>query len=224
MVDRHVSKGPRSNSERTRAALIRAGMKLFGERGFAATSTREIAAAANANIASIAYHFGGKEGLRDACAQFIVTTVQGLAQPLLAAMPVPDDEKAAELQIRAIVQRMAGFLLAAKEAGPIVQFILRELQHPTHALDIVYSGVFEPVHTRLCQVWAAATGEAPEDDETKLVVFTMIGQLVYFRIGREAVTRRMGWRHIGQEEAARIASVAVDNLLAVIGAHRSRTS
>lgn len=222
MTDRAPSKSSRANSERTRAALIEAGLKLFGDKGFAATSTREIAAAADANIASIAYHFGGKEGLRDACAQHIVATVQALAQPVLTTTPVPEDEKAAEAQLRAIVQRMAGFLLAASAAGPIVQFILRELQHPTQALDIIYNGVFEPVHRRLCQVWAAATGEAPEDDETKLVVFTMIGQLVYFRIGREAVTRRMGWSRIGPEEAARIASVAVDNLLAVIAAHRSR--
>src|SRR5690606_34272333 len=107
-------------------------------------------------------------------------------------MPVPADGEVALAQLRMIIQRMAGFLLAANEAGPIAQFILREMQHPTPALDIVYAGVFEPVHRRLCQVWAAATGEEPEDEETRIVVFTMIGQIVYFRIGRSAVTRRMG--------------------------------
>ena len=38
-------------------------MRGFGEKGFAATSIREIAALAGSNIASISYHFGGKEGL-----------------------------------------------------------------------------------------------------------------------------------------------------------------
>ena len=64
-----TSKERRSSSQQTRAALIAAGLRLFGEKGFDATSTRDIAAAANTNIASIAYHFGGKEGLRLACAQ-----------------------------------------------------------------------------------------------------------------------------------------------------------
>ena len=60
------------SAEQTRQALIRAALKLFGAKGFDGTSTREIAAAARANIGSIAYHFGGKEGLRLACADFIV--------------------------------------------------------------------------------------------------------------------------------------------------------
>ena len=48
----------------TRLALIRAALDLFGAKGFEAASTRDVAAAAGANLASIAYHFGGKEGLR----------------------------------------------------------------------------------------------------------------------------------------------------------------
>src|SRR5580693_5978684 len=55
----------------TRAALVTAALKLFGDKGFEAATTREIAAAAEVNIAMIAYHFGGKEGLRAACADFV---------------------------------------------------------------------------------------------------------------------------------------------------------
>ena len=58
-----------SAADMTRDALVRAALKLFGRQGFDGTSTREIAAEAKANIGSIAYHFGGKEGLRAACAQ-----------------------------------------------------------------------------------------------------------------------------------------------------------
>ncbi|RUU04606.1 TetR family transcriptional regulator, partial [Mesorhizobium sp. USDA-HM6] len=66
-----------SPADQTRAALVQAALKLFGRRGFDGTSTREIAAEAEANIGSIAYHFGGKEGLRAAAADFIVETIQG---------------------------------------------------------------------------------------------------------------------------------------------------
>ncbi|TIX80566.1 MAG: TetR family transcriptional regulator, partial [Mesorhizobium sp.] len=59
-----------SPADMTRAALVRAALKLFGRQGFDGTSTREIAAEAKANIGSIAYHFGGKEGLRAAAADY----------------------------------------------------------------------------------------------------------------------------------------------------------
>ena len=81
-----VSRGAHlSPADQTRAALIRAALKLFGRQGFEGTSTREIAALANANIGSIAYHFGGKEGLRAACADYIVETIGGIAGPALGA-------------------------------------------------------------------------------------------------------------------------------------------
>ncbi|RVC47943.1 TetR family transcriptional regulator, partial [Mesorhizobium sp. M4B.F.Ca.ET.088.02.2.1] len=68
-----------SPAEQTRAALVHAALKLFGRQGYDGTSTREIAAEAKANIGSIAYHFGGKEGLRTAAADYIVDTIQTIA-------------------------------------------------------------------------------------------------------------------------------------------------
>lgn len=217
-----------TQAEQTRAALIRASLKLFGQKGFDGTSTRDIAAAANANIGSIAYHFGGKEGLRLACAGFIVETIQRIAGPAIAAASAPGDsrsgEAAATAQIDAIVQRMVGFIVAQPEAGEIVQFVIRELSHPTSALDAIYAGVFEPVHRRLCAIWAAATGEEAEAEQTRLRVFAIIGQVVYFRIGREAVLRRMGWTAIGPAEAASIAGVITENVHAIRTAIKGKSS
>lgn len=211
---------PRSSSEATRAALIEAGLTLFGQKGFAATTTREIAAAAGANVAAIAYHFGGKEGLRDACAAHIVRMVQSIAGPVLGDLPAPPDEAAAMAQLRAVVYRVAGFLLASPEAGRIVQFILREMQQPTAALDILYGKLFEPMHRRFCEIWAAATGEDAESEESRIAVFTLIGQVVYFRVGREAVLRRMEWQTIGPRETELIAEAVFSNIVAILAARR----
>lgn len=213
--------GTSRSAESTRAALIKAGLKLFGEKGYAATSTREIAAAAKANIGSIAYHFGGKEALRDACAEHIVKTVRGVAEPAIMAAPQPANAAAAEEQLCAAVQRISGFLLASPETAGFVRFILRELQYPTTALDIIYHGVFEPVHKLLCRFWATATGEEAESDDVKIAVFTMIGQLVYFRIGREAVMRRLNWAELGPDETRKITEAVAINIKAAIAARRS---
>lgn len=206
------------SAEKTRSALIRAALKLFGEKGFAAASTREIAAEAKANIGSIAYHFGGKGALRDACAAHIVETVARVADPVLATIPPPADRAAAEAQFRVAAERMAGFLVAAPEVSSFVQFILREIQHPGPAFDILYAGLVEKVHRRLCAIWAAASGDDAESEAVKIAVFTLIGQTVYFRIAREAVLRRMGWRRIGPAEAGLITQAVLDNALAALAA------
>ncbi|MEX0405323.1 CerR family C-terminal domain-containing protein [Aquibium sp. LZ166] len=216
-----VSNQPIPAAEQTRAALIQAALRLFGEKGYDGTSTREIAGAARANIGSIAYHFGGKEGLRAACAEFIVETVQTVADQALGAQPAAAqaaDPETAQRILSAGIERMVDFIVARPESGAFVQFILRELAHPTAALDRIYSGVFEPTHRRFCQLWERATGEPAEDERTKLTVFTMIGQVVYFRIGREAVMRRMGWSGIGPAEAGKIVATARFNLDAVLAA------
>lgn len=213
-----------SSSDQTRLALIHSALTLFGRQGFDGTSTREIAAGAKANIGSISYHFGGKDGLRMAVADHIVTTIQGIAGPALgsldASLSAGMDAASARRQLHIVLERMVGYLVARPEAGEIVQFVLRELSRPTPALDRIYAGVFEPVHRRLCLLWEAATGEPAESDTVRLSVFTMIGQVVYFRIGREAVLRRMGWPDIGPSQAAAILAVAGGNLDAILDARK----
>lgn len=201
----------------TRQALVKAALKLFGTVGYDGASTREIAAAANANIGSIAYHFGGKDGLRLAVAEHIIGLMQAVIARTLAegpAMPETPDE--AEALLLLALERMFEFIAGSQEAADIVPFILREMAQPTAAFERIYSGVFEPIHIRFCQVWSLATGERADSEQTKLAIFTLIGQGVYFRIGREALIRRLGWSEVGSEEVKAIIAVARRNLQAAI--------
>lgn len=204
----------------TRQSLVLTALRLFGEKGFEATTTREIAAAAGANIGSISYHFGGKEGLHAACAEFIVATMRSVIgvtfdidAPDAETMLEPDEARRRLSQLSGV---MIAFLAARPEAELIAPFILREMTHPTEALQKIYGQVIEPVHKRLCRVWADATGMAHDDPQTLLSVFAMIGQVVYFRLAREIVLRRMGWSELGDRQAGEIASVLERNLAAVL--------
>ena len=210
-----------SPADQTRAALVRAALKLFGRQGFEGTSTREIAALAKANIGSIAYHFGGKEGLRSACANYIVETIGGVAGAAMAeATGELDGPEAAQARLNTVLEAMVGFIVARPEAGEFVQFMLRELSQPSEALDIIYDGVFKPVHQRLCKIWAEASGEDAESERTRITIFTLIGQVVYFRIARAAVMRRLEWDHVGPAEAATIISVVKGNVEAILATRK----
>lgn len=213
-----------SAGERTRKALIEAALSRFGQFGYDGASTRDIATDAKANIGSIAYHFGGKEGLHAACAQYIVDTVQAFAAPILAQIPDPGrlEPPQAEALLHMAIDRFCGFVLTDPNARLFVSFVLRELDRPTMAFETIYSGVFEPVHSRMCKVWAAATGDDAESEATKLRVFTLIGQMVYFRIGAAAVTRRMTWQSIGPAEAAKAAGAVKSNLSSALHENRAK--
>ena len=55
-----------TDSKDTKERLLDAAETLFGERGVAAVSVRDITAAADANIAAVNYHFRSKDGLLQA--------------------------------------------------------------------------------------------------------------------------------------------------------------
>lgn len=215
-----------SGAEQTRAALIRAALLLFGRNGFDGTSTREIAATAKANIGSIAYHFGGKEGLRMAVADYIVGTVHAIAGR--AREQVPEGAalsgEAAERAMIAMIERMFDFFVVKPEAGDIVPFVLREMAGPSPAFDRIYRGMMEPLHLHCCRLWEAATGEPADSEETRINVFMMIGQILYFRLAREAVRRRMDWPDIGPQQGAKIAGIAVGNVRTLLAARKGGKS
>ena len=54
----------------------------------------------------------------------------------------------------------------------------------------------------------------------RLAVFAAIGQIVYFRLARPVVQRRMGWGAIGEVEAGEIADTVIRTLRARIEADR----
>ncbi|OLF12801.1 TetR family transcriptional regulator [Actinophytocola xinjiangensis] len=58
-----------------RARLRRAALELFAQRGFEATSTRAVAAAADLSPALVTRHFGSKEGLRAAVDEDVLRRV-----------------------------------------------------------------------------------------------------------------------------------------------------
>lgn len=209
-----------TGGDATRLALIDAALTLFGERGYDSVSTRQIAEAASANIGSIAYHFGGKPGLRLAAAEFVAARIAATAAPAIDAAVTPADPAAAITAMEAAVDRFARFIVTSQEASVFAAFIIREVMQPGEIVDYLYGTLIERAHKRLCALFAVATGGDPESVEVKAAVFSMLGQILYFRIARPIVMKRMAWDDIGPDEADRLISVFKTNLRGLIAAHR----
>ncbi len=79
----------------TREALIRAAERLFGERGIAAVSLREIATAAGQrNNSAVAYQFGSREGLVEAVFAHRMAHIDERRRAMLAATGPQRDARA----------------------------------------------------------------------------------------------------------------------------------
>lgn len=197
--------------------LVSAALALFGRNGYDATSTRSIAAAAGTNISSIAYHFGGKEGLRLACADAVAQRIKQVAQA------IPEDATSlsrgdARILLRRLVRRIVTFLTGTPAAADAVGFLLRELAEPgSPVLDRLYAGLVEGRHRALCRLWSAATGQEAESEEVKLAVFALVGQAAYFRLAAPIVQRRMGWDGYPPAATRAISRRLLANLDAMLG-------
>jgi TetR/AcrR family transcriptional regulator, regulator of cefoperazone and chloramphenicol sensitivity len=68
-----------SPSDLTARARIRdAAIELFADRGIAGATIRDIALKAGVSSGLLRHHFGSKEGLRDACDEFVVSELTGV--------------------------------------------------------------------------------------------------------------------------------------------------
>jgi AcrR family transcriptional regulator len=184
----------------TRDRLISAAIDSFGHRGFDGTSIRDIARAAGVNIAGIAYHFGGKDQLYAACLKHIAQSMrQGLGAKL-ATGEKPRNPGEARRALKETLFAFTQFILGTPQMASFVRIVVREQLDPSPAFDILYGEFMEPLHKRLCALWAIATQSKAESEATKIAVFSLLGQVLLFRIARAGALRRMGWRDIGDRE------------------------
>jgi AcrR family transcriptional regulator len=202
----------------TRQRLVEAALDVFGRYGFEGATTRQIAREAKANLAAIVYHFGSKEALHVAVAEHIAQRIAVLVGPSLAFAAAPDataTPAAARAALTRLLETYADVILGEQEAERWAKFIVREQMQPTAAFDVIYSymGGAHGVGARLV---GAATGRSPDDEPVKLAVLTLMGQIMVFRVARELVLRRTGWRTIGEEQRAAIKRVVVAETNAIL--------
>ncbi|ROI00302.1 TetR/AcrR family transcriptional regulator [Chryseobacterium daecheongense] len=83
--------------------ILFAAEKLFAEKGFEGTSTREIAKAANVNISMISYYFGSKEKLYEKLVEYRMNEGQFFSKDILERTDINEWEK-----IEKIVEQFTG--------------------------------------------------------------------------------------------------------------------
>jgi AcrR family transcriptional regulator len=121
----------------TRARVLQAAERLFGERGFKRVTVREISHTARVNLAAVNYHFGDKLGLYR---EVLQSAIDAMRETNEAAREAGRGEPPEE-QLRRYIGVFLHRVLKPGREG-IHRLIQRELNDPTPALDaLVEQGV-----------------------------------------------------------------------------------
>lgn len=128
-----------SHDTETRERLLRAALRLFGERGFKHVTVREICRVARANVAAINYHFGDKLGLYREIVQSAIDHIRATNEAARRAGEGGSPEEKLRKYIVIFNQRL---MTAGVEE--LHRVISREMHEPTPALDALVEQGFKP--------------------------------------------------------------------------------
>jgi len=208
---------PRPDGEATRAHLLDTAGRVFAERGFAGTTSKEICARAGTPLASVNYHFGSRDALYEAVLieahrqliglDDLVALTQGLDGP--------------EAKLRAIVAHLVG--LATSRATPWgFHVMLRELLSPSPAIPALIEKAVRPKAKLLLGLMAERLRLPPEHPAVQRgVMFTVLPCVAFMVAPKEMPARLLpGAAKDGDALAADFVRFVMAGLDALAQAHR----
>ena len=175
------SRRQRSGGLEARQHLLHTALRLFSEKGFSKTSTREIALAAQANIASISYYFGDKAGLYRAA----FTEPLGCASDVTALCGQPDGTLRESL--RAFIDSFLTPMKQGERVRQCTRLHFREMVEPTGLWAEEIDNGIKPAHAALVALLGRHLGIADADDALHRLAFSIAGLALQLFIARDCV-------------------------------------
>ncbi|VVE44340.1 hypothetical protein PHO31112_04319 [Pandoraea horticolens] len=213
---RHAVDTGYQRGEETRARIILAAIKCFGEYGFAGASTRDIANEAGVNAPALQYYFDNKEGVYKACVEYILSLVLGqMGEAIESAERVVADPDATDKQLMdafcELQNRKAGFMEEVPEIDGWHMFMARE------QAGLGPEAGFKAFHERFSRRIAAVganivtrlAGVAPDNEAMRIRAVCISTLGMAFRVMRRSVDCSMGWANEPNAERNRMVREAV---------------
>ena len=171
----------------TRARLLSVASAMFAERGVDAVSVRDVCTAAGANVAAVAYHFGGKEGLH---LEALRASLRGMRERVLPRLLPADPDPV--VRLLAHIGAFAAAMLGPEADAVAPRMILRELARPSVALRRVAEEFLRPNFEELRALVAEIAGIRAESDALDLHVLGVVALVVHCRTAAPVVRAQLG--------------------------------
>ena len=185
----------------TRDRVLLASSELFADKGFHNTTVAEICERAEANIASVNYHFGDKEKLYDEVWRqaFAITAY---AYPLDGGLP---EEATAEDCLFSYANAFLHRIFSEEQTGLFAKLLHQEMASPTLALDKIANEVLFPQSRHLVGILEKIPGKDLDEQTLLMCKHSIIGQCAFYNCSRPLRERVMGKKIISEEEIDEIA-------------------
>lgn len=206
-----------------KARLIMTAYKLFGERDPSDVSVRQIAKEADVNIASIAYHFGSKDGLYlqviDMIAEGMKEKIDRFRVDLLErkekfALSV-SNEKDMQLfyieSVKTIIEHGARVMLETMSKSNFMHRIMvREQMTPGAGFPILFEKALQHLFSIVDDLISYIDTSSPEAIIT-IRSHSIYGQIVVFVCTHGTINKRLGSENYSQE--------CIEEIIAVVKEH-----
>ena len=206
----------RTDGAEARERLLHTALRLFSEKGFARTSTREIAQAASVNLAAIRYYFGDKAGLYAAT----------FTEPMGAARDVIPLISPLRLTLRQALHAYYAFFVEPLKQGALARQCLRlhirEMLEPTDQwAEEMRQDVMAP-HAALLAVLRRHLGLKHDDDDLHRLAFALDGLAIHLFVAQDIVEALRPGLLASTDAVDTWADRLTDNGLALVAAERRR--
>lgn len=212
--------------EETKTKIVKTAITLFGEKGFAGVSTREIASAAGVPPPSLQYYFENKEGLYQACIEDIHVSAWEAIGPVardVEAMLAADAELGQLVEgYCSILDALADFLFATPDAATRALFIAQHhspLSRPTDKSE-GKSATGRRIRNCCAAIVSRVGGSRFSDEEINVICTTINGQLIVVHLAREHVEELMGWQKITAERIATLKAIVRRQTMFILNSYR----
>jgi AcrR family transcriptional regulator len=169
----------------TRHRLIEAAGEVFASQGFRGATVRDICQRAEANVASVNYHFGDKEGLYLEVLKYAHTCAFTKYPPDMGLKP----GATAKQKLHAFVR---SFLFRVLDTGRPAwhgKLMMREIADPTGALDVIVKDGIRPHFARLREIVSELMGPklAADPERVRYAAWSVVGQCIFYFFGRPVI-------------------------------------
>lgn len=179
----------------TRQKLIDCAGQVFSQKGFEATTVREVCQAAEANIAAIHYHFGDKERLYIECVK------QAHCQQGLVQFSWPEGTSS-EQKLTDMVTHMLNMMLATDTPAWHIELMMRELARPTDACRALVEEFISPMFAQLLSIVSEMLPAESPTIVRQQTTFSVVAQCLLYRYHRP-----IGRLLVGEEQFQRLLHV-----------------
>ncbi|HXB23057.1 MAG TPA: CerR family C-terminal domain-containing protein [Candidatus Solibacter sp.] len=201
----------RAAQDLTPDKLIDAAGRVFAERGYHATTVREICKRAGANVAAVNYHFGDKQGLYMAVLKHSVR-----ASKVEAIQNAFNQQAPPEEILRTIIKLRLQSAVRADLPDWHFRLMIHEFSQPSPVLSRVINEVSLPIYERMLDLVGRISGLPPHHEKTRLCVHSLMGQVFLYVLQRPFLARVWPELKMNPEQVERIAGHIADFSLAYI--------